>query len=184
MNDGAETTVNCGATFLFTAKINRAINILLSAQEANNPAVLQAVKTIQGYGRSAIPILLESCIETRHPEPLIKLLKTFVQDKTLPLFGKGLASKHSRAVAAVVVVLSQSKTYDPNLLLTWLSHPRISKVAVGKLLNVHRGTIAPKALFHCMDKLSPQERPILLRLLSRIATVADYSCVSSLALPP
>src|SRR5262249_22631173 len=151
----------------------RAIHTLLNAQEANDPVVIQAVKIIQGYGRSAIPLLLESCAETRHPEPLIKLLKTFVHDKTLPLFGKGLASKNSRVVAAVVVVLSQSKTYDPNLLLTWLSHPRISKMAVGKLLNVHRGAMAPKALFYCMDKLSPPERPILLRLLSRIATGAD-----------
>jgi serine/threonine-protein kinase len=159
--------------FLDTYKIKRAIHALLSAQEDQAPAVIQAVKLIQGYGPSAIPQLLEACAKTRNPEPFIKLLKTFVQDKTLPLFGKGLASKNSRVVAAVVEVLSQSKAYDPNLLFTWLANPQISVAAIERLLNVHQHAISPKVLLHRVDKLSPQERPMLLRLLSQIATAAD-----------
>src|SRR5215510_8395548 len=159
--------------FLDTYKIKRAIHALLSAQEDQAPAVIQAVKLIQGYGPSAIPKLLEACAKTRNPEPFIKLLKTFVQDKTLPLFGKGLASKNARVVAAVVEVLSQSKAYDPNLLFTWLANPQISVAAIERLLNVHQHAISPKVLLHRVDKLSPQERPMLLRLLSQIATAAD-----------
>ena len=100
---GEEGYISLG--FLDAYKINRAIQVLLTTQETQEPTATQALKLLQGCGAAAIPKLLEACARTRNAEPFTKLLKTLVQEKTLPLFAKGLTHKHSRVAAAVVDVL-------------------------------------------------------------------------------
>ena len=154
-------------------RINRAITTLLSTYDTQDPAVVQAVKLLQGYGPSAIPKLLAACANTRRAELFVTLLKQFVHDKTLPLFGKGLASENARVVAAVVVVLAHSKAYDPNLLLSLLADPQISKIALRKLLDMHQRSLVPRVFLQCIEQLAPQDLPRFLGLLRRIATATD-----------
>ncbi|MGE3538687.1 MAG: protein kinase [Candidatus Tectimicrobiota bacterium] len=159
--------------FFYTSKINRAINTLLTMHTADTLAASRASQIIQAYGPAAIPKLLAACTQTRHTAPVIKLLKTFVHDKTFPLFEKALASPHSRIVAATVATLAHSKAYNPNLLLALLRNPRVSRAAIKRLLHSGQRALAPQALLRALDTLSPQDRSVLLRLLPRIATAHD-----------
>ncbi len=152
-------------------RINRAIDTLLASQSATAPDAVQAAKVLQGYGTSAIPQLLEACTRTHNTEPLIKLLRTFVRNETLQFFREGLASTNARVVAGAVDVLSQGNAYDPNLLLAFLTDPRISKGAVGKLLNTHKWALAPVTLLRRLEEVSPQDRSMLLSLVFQTATV-------------
>lgn len=158
--------------FLDAYRVNRAINALLAAHGTTTPDTVQAMKVLQDYGTSAIPKLIAACASTRTPEPLVKLLRTFVENETLPFFMQGLANINARVVAAVVDVLAQSKAYDPNLLLAFLSDPCIAKGVVGKLLNAHKRALAPLTLLRCLDEVSPQDRPMLLDLVCQTATAA------------
>ena len=158
--------------FLGAYRTNRAIHTLLAAQSTTTPDAVQAMKVLQDCGTSAIPKLIAACASTRTPEPLVKLLRTFVENETLPFFRQGLASTNARVVAAVVDVLAHSHAYDPNLLLPFLSDPGIAKGALGKLLHAHQRALAPMALLRCLDEASPQERPMLLNLVLQTATAA------------
>src|SRR5205085_9292856 len=98
-------------------RINKAIAVLLSSQDAASDETTQAVETLKRLGPSAIPKLIEAIGKAHNPRTLVALLVPLVQNATLPFLGDGLASSNPRVVTGVVDVLTQASTYDPNQLL-------------------------------------------------------------------
>jgi hypothetical protein len=106
---------------LDTYRINKAIAVLLSSQDAASDETTQAVETLKRLGPSAIPKLIEAIGKAHNPRTLVALLVPLVQNATLPFLGDGLASSNPRVVTGVVDVLTQASTYDSNQLLDfWL----------------------------------------------------------------
>jgi hypothetical protein len=101
---------------LDTYRINKAIAVLLTSQDAASAETMQAVATLKRLGESAIPKLIEALGKVRTLHTVVASLTTLVQNTTLPLFGDGLASANPRVVAGVVEVLTQATAYDPNRL--------------------------------------------------------------------
>jgi serine/threonine-protein kinase len=157
---------------LDTYRINRAIAVLLTSQDAASAETMQAMATLKRLGPSAIPKLIEALGRARTPHTIVASLTTLVQNATLPLFGDGLASSNPRIVAGVVEVLAQATTYDPNRLLTFFTDPRIAKSMLGKLLHARKAMLQPELLLRCLDTVQAEHRPLLLNLVRQIATVA------------
>ena len=82
---------------LDTYRINKAIAVLLTSQDAASAETLQAVATLNRLGKSALPKLVEALGKVRNPQTLVALLAPLVQNATLPLFGDGLASSNPRS---------------------------------------------------------------------------------------
>ena len=157
---------------LDTYRINKAIAVLLTSQDAASAETMQAVATLKRLGQSAIPKLIEALGKVRTPHTVVASLTTLVQNATLPLFGDGLASSNPRVVAGVVEVLTQATTYDPNRLLDFFTDPRIAKSTLGKLLNARKAMLQPELLLRCLDTVQAEHRPLLLGLVRQVATVA------------
>ena len=157
---------------LDTYRINKAIAVLLTSQDAASAETMQAVATLKRLGESAIPKLIEALGKVRTPHTIVASLTTLVQNATLPLFGDGLASANPRVVAGVVEVLTQATTYDPNRLLDFFTDPRIAKSTLGKLLNARKAMLQPELLLRCLDTVQAEHRPLLLGLVRQVATVA------------
>ena len=77
---------------LDTYRINKALAVLLTSQDAASAETMQAVATLKRLGQSAIPKLIEALGKARTPHAIVALLTTLVHNATLPLFGDGLAS--------------------------------------------------------------------------------------------
>ena len=91
--------------FLDSYRINKAIATLLDTPDGTSPEAVQAVSTLKRFGKTAIPRLIEALDKAHHPRVLRAILEPYVQNATLPLFGEGLASAHTRIVAGVVELL-------------------------------------------------------------------------------
>ena len=159
-------------SLLDTYRINKAITVLLTSQDAVSAEALQAVATLKRLGPSTIPRLIAALGQVQNPRTMVELLVSLVQNATLPLFGDGLASTNSRVVAGVVEVLTQATTYDPNRLLDFFPNPRIARGTLGKLLTVRKEALQPDLLIHCLDTVGPEDRAFLLELVRQVATVA------------
>ena len=157
---------------LDTYRINKAIAVLLTSQDAASAETMQAVATLKRLGQSAIPKLIEALGKVRTPHTMMAPLTTLVHNTTLPLFGDGLASSNPRVVAGVVEVLTQATTYDPHRLLDFCTDPRIAKSTLGKLLNARKAVLQPELLLRCLDTVRAEHRPLLLGLVRQVATVA------------
>ena len=157
---------------LDTYKINKAVAVLLTSQDAASAETMQAVATLKRLGASAIPKLIEALGKARTPHTIVASLTALVQNATLPLFGDGLASANPRVVAGVVEVLTQATAYDPNRLLDFFTDPRIAKSTLGKLLNARKAMLQPELLLRCLDTVQAEHRPLLLGLVRQVATVA------------
>src|SRR5262245_4037769 len=157
---------------LDTDRINKAIGVLLTSQDGASAETLQAVATLNRFGKAALPKLVEALGKVRNPQTLMALLTPLVQNATLPLFADGLASSNPRIVAGVVETLTQATTYDPNRLLDFFTDPRIAKGTLGKLLVARKETLQPALLLRCLDTVRPEDRPLLLGLVQHVATVA------------
>src|SRR5215831_12372798 len=159
-------------SLLDTYRINKAITVLLTSQDAVSAEALQAVATLKRLGPSTIPRLIAALGQVQNPRTMVELLVSLVQNATLPLFVDGLASTNQRVVAGVMNVLTQATTYDPNRLLDFFTDPRIAKVTLGKLLTIRKEMLQPVLLLRCLDSVPPEARPILLDLVRQVATVA------------
>jgi len=76
---------------LDTYRINKAIAVLLTSQDAASAETMQAVATLKRLGQSALPKLIEALGKVHTPHAVVASLTTLVQNATLPLFGDGLA---------------------------------------------------------------------------------------------
>lgn len=157
---------------LDTYRINKAITLLLTSQDAASAETQQAVAILKRLGQSTIPKLIESLGKAHNSHTLVALLLPMVQNATLPLFADGLASSNPRVVAGVVEVLSQATTYDAHRLLDFFTDPRVAKATLGKVLTTRKETLQPEPLLRCLDSARPEDRPLLLGLVRQVATVA------------
>jgi eukaryotic-like serine/threonine-protein kinase len=157
---------------LDTYRINKAIAVLLTSQDAASAETMQAVATLKRLRQSAIPKLIEALGKARTPHTIVASLTSLVQDTTLPRFGDGLASSNPRIVAGVVEVVTQATTYDPNRLLDFFTDPRIATSTLSKLLNARKAMLQPELLLRCLDTVRAEHRPLLLGLVRQVATVA------------
>jgi len=157
---------------LDTYRINKALAVLLTSQDAASAETMQAVATLKRLGQSAMPKLIEALGKVRTPHTVVALLTTLVHNATLPLFGDGLASSKPRVAAGVVEVLTQATTYDPNRLLDFCTDPRIAKSTLGMLLNARKAMLQPELLLQRLDTVRAEHRPLLLGLVRQVATGA------------
>ncbi len=157
---------------LDTYRINKALAVLLTSQDAASAETMQAVATLKRLGQSAMPKLIEALGKVRTPHTVVALLTTLVHNATLPLFGDGLASAKPRVAAGVVEVLTQATTYDPNRLLDFCTDPRIAKSTLGTLLNARKAMLQPELLLQRLNTVRAEHRPLLLGLVRQVATGA------------
>jgi len=151
---------------------NRAIAALMTENAAATPEGKRAAIKLKQIGEPAIPKLIEALGNTEHPAVIEQLLLGFVRNSTLSYYLAGLASEDDSIVAGVTRILRKSGDFDPNQLFEQLDHPDISKSAVCDILLAHAERIKPNILLGMLDRVSSKVRPMLYRLLDKVASDA------------
>ncbi len=151
---------------------NRAIAALMTENAAATPEGKRAALKLKQIGEPAIPKLIEALGNARHPAVIEQLLLGFVRNSTLPYYLTGLASDDDNIVAGVKRILCRSGDFEPNQLFEQLDHPDISKSALCDILLAHSSRIKPNILLGMLDRVSSKVRPMLYRLLDKVADEA------------
>ncbi len=151
---------------------NRAIAALMTENAAATPEGKRAAVKLKQIGEPAIAKLIEALGNTQHPAVIEQLLLGFVRNTTLPYYLAGLTSEDDSIVAGVSRILCRSGDFEPNQLFEQLDHPDISKSALCEILLAHSGRIKPNILLGMLDRVSSKVRPMLYRLLDKVADEA------------
>ncbi|MCF6212013.1 MAG: HEAT repeat domain-containing protein [Gammaproteobacteria bacterium] len=151
---------------------NRAIAALLTENAAATPEGKRAAVKLKKIGEPSIPKLIEALGNTEHPAVIEQLLLSFVRNTTLSYYLTALAWEDDNIVAGVKRILCRSGDFEPNQLFEHLDHPDISKSALGEILMAHSARVKPNILLGMLDRVSSKVRPILYRLLDKVADEA------------
>lgn len=155
-------------SFLAGLQTNKAIATLL-ANQVSTPEGKRALLKIKKIGAPAIPKLIDSLSSTQNTLVIENLLGSFLNNTTLSIYLEALGSADSKVVDSITRVLSKSQDYDCSKLLEEFTNPDISKKALGDILLVQCENLNANAVLALLDKVSSNVRPILYRILDKIA---------------
>lgn len=153
-------------------RVKKWLAVLLAAPDGTGPEPAQAMARLKQIGRPAIPHLLQALDSVPAAHPLVEFLTTLVDNASLPLFVRGLTDTHPRIVAGTVRVLTDSRDYDPQHLLTLFTDPAMPKAALVQILTAHKDALRPKALLELCSITGKDARTAVFRLIDEVATEA------------
>lgn len=153
-------------------RVKKWLEVLLAPPDGTSPEKVQAMARLKQSGRLATPYLLQALERVPATHLLVEFLTTLVDDTSLPLFVRGLTAVHPRIVAGTVRVLTDSRGYDPQLLLPLFADPAVPKTGLVQILAAHKDALRPKALLELCSTVGKEGRTAILQLLTPVATEA------------
>jgi len=151
-------------------RTKRAIRVLLAPPEADEPAKREALATLKQLGGRAVPRLIDALADPGAPGALSEILLALLDNGTLPLFWRGLASPSPAIASQVVALLCRGKTYDPNRLLSLFQQSDVPRARLMEVLFSQAQVLDPKAVLRVLDTIDKESRTLVLRLMDEVAT--------------
>lgn len=151
-------------------KINKAIDILLMADEKGIVEVKEALVKIKDAGEAAVPKLIEALVDDANNSYINKLLFELLNNETLPEYIDALADEDKNVVTGVMKVLASSSAYDPNLLIDLFKDPDIPNNVLVKILLARRDKLNGNNMFALMPKVDSQSQKAILHVIEEIVS--------------
>ncbi|MFV2058009.1 MAG: HEAT repeat domain-containing protein [Thiohalomonadales bacterium] len=146
-------------------KASKAISVLLTEGSLTTTDGRQASAALQRLGASAIPKIIEALAVDNDTLVLETLLVEFISNETLPIFTDALTKRQPKLVRAIVKLLSKSKQYDPNKLLSLFDKSDIPLKAISAILTARVEQLHSKNLIRAVDGVANNARPVIYKLL-------------------
>ena len=158
--------------FFSTLKAERCLTQLSTLHGSESPEAHKALESLRAIGPDATPAVIDALgsVDKELAGALITVLASYLNDKTFPLFVKGLGHSNQQCINGVAKALAISTSYDTNKLLDLLGRDDVFKPAILEILSVSRRRINPRELLRRAYDLEPQEKAAVFRILSDIAT--------------
>ncbi len=157
-------------SLLGSFKVNKSIDVLISAQHASAPELKEAINRIKSNGKSAIPKLITAFAEAPNSPHIESLLINLLDNKSLPDYIEGLASDDKHIVTGTMRVLAKGNKYDANRLFELFDDPEIPKAALVQILIARKDSLNAKALLGLLDKVDKNVRQMVFRVLEQVVT--------------
>lgn len=158
--------------FFSTLKAERCLAQFLAAKDPADPPARKALEGLEATGAAAVPAIIESLASAAKEQtgPLVTLLASLVDDRSFPLFAKGLGHGNKVCVAGVAKALAIASSYDPNRLVDLLGQPDVSKPALIEILGSIRRRLNARDLLRRAYDLEPREKSAVFKIIGDIAT--------------
>ncbi|ROR32158.1 HEAT repeat domain-containing protein [Inmirania thermothiophila] len=150
-------------------RTRKAVATVAASPSPSTPRVAEAVLRLKQVPEAAVEALLEALDGAAHPETVLAVLNTFLDNATLPRFLEALAGG-GRAGDAVARLLAQSRRYDPSLLLPAYLDPAIPKAPLARILEAQRERLDARGLVRLLAQAPEEGRAAVLRLLEAVAS--------------
>jgi len=152
---------------------SRAIATILTEDAGATAEGKRALFKLKKIGEPAIPKLIEALSSQKNTATLEQLLTSLIRTRTLPFYIVGLCDGDQHVVDGIVRILKRSSDFNPNELFPYFSNDvegeEVSKSALGEILAAHVQRINPNTLLGLLDQVNSKVRPILYRLLDKLA---------------
>ena len=125
-------------------------------------------------GPGAIPKILDALAvaDKKETASYVEILTQLVDNKTFPLFWRGLADGSPRTIAAVSWALTASQNYSPNLLIELLDRDDVAKPAVLDIIAAQKNRFSVRDLLQHAYNQEANEKAALFRIIAEMADVS------------
>jgi len=165
--------------FFTNFRADRLVTEIRSSSNSASPATQRAVAKLKGLGAGAIEPIFGALPDADKNATVgfVEALSALVNQKTFPVFVRGLIEGSPRVVAGISWALTSSRNYPPHLLIDALATPGVSKPAVLEIIAAQKQRFSVRDLLQAAYAQEANEKAALFRLVGEIA---DPHAVSEL----
>ena len=152
---------------------NRALSTIISAQEIDEPEVVQAIEKLRHVGAGSVPKLIQSLAGNPVSASILqRILAEHLDDSTLPLFIEALYHPQPEIGDRVAEVLKHSKKYDPDPLLNLFLDPESPKALVAEVLAARAKSVDGNAIIGLLSDVAPDTQRAVMQVIREVARPA------------
>jgi eukaryotic-like serine/threonine-protein kinase len=166
-------------SFFTNLRADRLVTEIRSSNDPASPARQKAIARLKEVGPGAIEPVLGALPEADKSATMgfVEVLSHLVNQKTFPVFVRGLIEGSPRVISGISWALTNSRNYPQNLLLEALATPGVSKPAVLDVIAAQKTRFGVRELLTAAYAQEPNEKAALFRV---IADIADRSSIGEL----
>src|SRR5579862_351484 len=163
-------------SFFTNLRADRLVTEIRSSNDPASPARQKAIARLKEVGAGAIEPVLGALPEADKSATMgfVEVLSHLVNQKTFPLFVRGLVEGSPRVISGISWALTNSRNYPHHLLLEALATPGVSKPAVLDVIAAQKSRFGVRELLTAAYAQEPNEKAALFRV---IADIADRSAL-------
>jgi eukaryotic-like serine/threonine-protein kinase len=165
--------------FFTNFRADRLVTEIRSSSNSASPATQRAVAKLKSLGAGAIEPIFGALPDADKNSTVgfVEALSGLVNQRTFPIFVRGLVEGSPRVVAGISWALTSSRNYPPHLLIDALATPGVSKPAVLEIIAAQKQRFSVRELLQAAYSQEANEKAALFRL---VGEVADPHSVSEL----
>src|ERR1700733_7920336 len=166
-------------SFFTNFRADRLITEIRSSSNPASPATQKAGAKLKPLGAGAIEPIFAALPDADKNATVgfVEALSALVNQKTFPIFVRGLIEGSPRVVAGISWALTSTPNYPPHLLIDALATPGVSKPAVLEIIAAQKQRFSVRDLLQAAYAQEANEKAALFRLVGEIA---DPHAVSEL----
>jgi eukaryotic-like serine/threonine-protein kinase len=158
-------------SFFTNLRADRLVTEIRSASDPASPARQKAIARLKDVGPGAIEPILGALPEADKAATLafVEVLTALVNQKTFPVYVRGLVEGSPRVISGISWALTNSRTYSHTLLLEALNVQGISKSALLDVIAAQKARFNVRELLASAYTQEPNEKAALFRIIGDIA---------------
>jgi eukaryotic-like serine/threonine-protein kinase len=158
-------------SFFTNLRADRLITEIRSCTDPGSADTQKAVARLKDLGSGAIEAIFAALPDADKNATLafVEALAGLVNQKSFPLFVRGLVEGSPRVVAGIAWALTSNRNYPPHLLIEALAAPGISKSALLEVIAAQKSRFGVRELLNAAYTQEPNEKAALFRIIGEIA---------------
>jgi eukaryotic-like serine/threonine-protein kinase len=158
-------------SFFTNLRADRLITEIRACTDPASSDTQKAVARLKDLGSGAIESIFAALPDADKNATLafVEALAGLVNQKSFPLFVRGLVEGSPRVVAGIAWALTSNRNYPPHLLIEALATPGISKSALLEVIAAHKSRFGVRELLNAAYTQEPNEKAALFRIIGEIA---------------
>src|SRR5215831_11223907 len=158
-------------SFFTNLRADRLVTEIRSASDPTSSDTQKLVARLKDVGPGAIEAIFGALPDADKNATMafVDVLASLVNQKTYPLFIRGLVEGSPRVISGITWALSASHGYPAHLLIEALATPGVSKSALMEAISAQKSRFAVRELLAAAYTQEPNEKAALFRVIAEIA---------------
>src|SRR5262252_2914292 len=158
-------------SFFTNLRADRLITEIRSSPDPTSSDTQKAVARLKDVGPGAIEAIFGALPDADKNATMafVDVLASLVNQKTFPLFIRGLVEGSPRVISGITWALSSSHGYPAHLLIEALAVPGVSKSALLEAISAQKSRFGVRELLNAAYAQEPNEKAALFRVIAEIA---------------
>src|SRR5262252_6101087 len=158
-------------SFFTNLRADRLVTEIRSASDPTSSDTQKLVARLKDVGPGAIEAIFGALPDADKNATMafVDVLASLVNQKTFPLFIRGLVEGSPRVISGITWALSSSHGYPAHLLIEALATPGVSKSALMEAISAQKSRFGVRELLNAAYAQEPNEKAALFRVIAEIA---------------